>query len=247
MWLHRRMRHFIRDIPRLSYIIGFYKTSLGIAEHVVIFLFNVVRLVFVDQVRLGLHRLFWIEPRRQQLVLHVDQLQRLLRRRLAHRCHARNVVADIPHLVDDQRVLIMSNRKYAVGSRRVLTGDDCHHAFNRERTPQIDLANAGMRIRRMQNLSHQHPRQAQIVCILSAARRFLRRIYQRDRLANDRELTHGVLFRRRQALALGIHCILHRLIHLLVSGATAQIPAERLPNLVLHSDRNYSPANVSRS
>jgi hypothetical protein len=76
--LHRRVRHFIRDEPRLRYLIGFGKAFVGIAKNVVIILLQIARLGIVYQIRLRLHRLFRIEVRRQHFVLDVDEFQRLL-------------------------------------------------------------------------------------------------------------------------------------------------------------------------
>src|ERR1035438_6386061 len=72
MRLHRRVSYFICDKARLGHLVGFGKTFGGIAEDVVVILFQIAGLRFMDKVRLGLHRLFGIEVRGQDFVLDVD-------------------------------------------------------------------------------------------------------------------------------------------------------------------------------
>ncbi len=78
---------------------------------------------------LRLHRLFGIEVGGQHFVLDIDQFERLLGDRFGDSNHAGDVVADVAHLVERQRVLVVADGKNAVRIGRVLADDDRDHAF----------------------------------------------------------------------------------------------------------------------
>ena len=111
MRLHGRVRDFIGDEARLGNVVGFGKTLIRIAEDVVIILFQIPRLVVVNEIGLRLHRFFGIEVRRQHFVLNIDQFQRLLGDRLGDRDHASDVVPDVSHLVERERMLVVADRR----------------------------------------------------------------------------------------------------------------------------------------
>ena len=131
MRLHGGVRDFVGDVARLRRQIGFGKTFIGIAENVVIILLDVVLFVLVDEVALGLHRLFRIEIRRQRLVLHVNQFQRLFGDALRNGAHASHVVAHVADLIHRQRGLIVANRQNAVLVGGVFAEHYAHYAFQR--------------------------------------------------------------------------------------------------------------------
>ena len=135
----------------------------------VIVLLDIVRTILVDQVALRLHRLFRIEVRRQRLVLDLDQLQRLLRDFFGHGSHAGDVVADVTHLADRQRSLVVTDRKNSILIRSIFARNDRNHAIQGSRATGVDALDQRMWIRRMQNLANQHSGQAEVVGVLAAA------------------------------------------------------------------------------
>ena len=187
---HGSMRDFIRDEPRFSHVIRFGKTLLGIAKRVVIILFQIARLVVVDEVRLRLHRFFRIEVGGQHFVLYIDEFQRFLSDGFRNGDHARNVVADVTHFVERKRVLIVADGKNSVRIGRVLADDHSHHAVKHLGTAGIDAFNARMRIRRMQNLPDQHSGNAEIVSVFARTGGLFRGVDHGRRLADDGEITH---------------------------------------------------------
>ena len=156
----------------------------------VIILLDVVRTVLVNEVGLGLHRLFGIEVGGQRLVLDVDQLQRALGDFLADRRDASHVVADVANLFHRQRRLIVTNRQNAVLVRRICAGDNGDHAFQRLRARGINALDACMRIGRVQNLAHQHAGQAEVVSVLAGAGGFAGGVDHRDGFADNGKVRH---------------------------------------------------------
>jgi len=63
-------------------------------------------------------------------------------------------------------MLIVTDRKNAVGIRRVLANDNGYNAVERFGATRIDVRNARVGVRRMQNLADQHPGHAKIVVYL---------------------------------------------------------------------------------
>ena len=251
MRLHRRMGHFVRNEARFQYLIGFRKPRVWIAEAVVIILLQIVRLVLVDEVSLGLHRLFGIEVGRQHLVIDIDQLQRLLGNRLGRGDHARHVVPHIADFVESQRVLIMSNRKNAVRIRSISSHCHRHDTFKSLGATRVDVSDARMGIRRMKNLADQHARKTEIVRILASPSRLLRRINHRGRLADDgkivahpdfvipsaarnlRSACRATSLSDSQSFTFRLNRRPDGLIHLVVASTPAQIAAQRRTDVSL--------------
>ena len=78
MRLHGRVCYLICDEARFGHMVGVSKTFVGIAEDVMIVLLEIAWFVVVNEVGLGLHRLFRIEVSRKHFVVHIDEFQRLL-------------------------------------------------------------------------------------------------------------------------------------------------------------------------
>ena len=193
MRLHRCMRDLIRNKPRLRHLIGFGKTLIGIAEYVVIILLHIARLGVVDKVRLRLHRFFGIKIGRQRLVLDVDQFERFLGDRLGNSNHTNDVVADVAHLVESQRVLVVTHRKNAVGIGSILAHYDGNYALALFGAARVDALDACVRIMGMQNLTDQHARHAEIVGVLARPGGLRGSVDHRGRLADNGETTHIVI------------------------------------------------------
>ena len=94
----------------------------------VIILFQVARLVVVDEIGLRLHRLFGIEVGRKHFVLHIDEFQRFLGDGLRNRDYARHVIADVTHFVERQRMLIVAHGKNSVRIGRVFANDNGYNS-----------------------------------------------------------------------------------------------------------------------
>ena len=185
---HGRMRNFVGDEAGFGYLVSFGKTYFRISEDVVIVLFQVVGLVVVDEVGLGFHRFFGIEIRGQELVVNVDQLERLIRRGLVDRGDTCNVVTNVTDFVERERVLVMPDGKNAVGIGRVLSDYNRDDAFQFLGAASVNALDAGVWIRRMQDSADEHPRQAEVVGVLAGTRRLAGGVDHSGRLADDREV-----------------------------------------------------------
>ena len=156
----------------------------------VIIFFQVARLVVVNEIGLSLHRFFGIEVSGKQFVLYLDKFQRFFGNGFRNRNHTRDVVSDVAHFVERERVLIMTDGKNSIRIRRVFANYDSHDSIQLFGTSSIDMFYARVRIRRMQNLPNQHPGHAEIVGIFAATGGFFRRIDHGGGLADNAEVTH---------------------------------------------------------
>src|SRR5262249_47790990 len=100
-------------------VVSLSEAFLRIAEGVVIVLLNVVRLVFVNEIAFGFHRLFGIEVAGQKLVLDINQLKRFLGGGFIFGDNAGNVVTYVTNFVYGECVLIVPNRQNAVSIRSI--------------------------------------------------------------------------------------------------------------------------------
>ncbi len=167
------------------HVIRFGEAFLGIAKNVVIILLQVVGTVLVNEIGLGLHRFFGIEVRGQRLVLHVDQLERALGNFFVDGCDARHVVANVANLLDRQRRLVVADRQDSVLVRSVFTGNDRNHAVERSGPRGVNALDARVRVRRMQDLAHQHAGKAEVVGVFAGAGRLAGSVHHGDRFANN--------------------------------------------------------------
>src|SRR5208282_2669296 len=105
--------------------------------------------------------------------------------------HTRDVVSDVTHLVERQRMLIVTNGKNSVRIGRVFAdydGDDAVKFFG---AAGIDTLDARMRIRRMQNFPDQHAGHAEVVSIFAGAGGLFRRVDHRGGLSDDGKISHS--------------------------------------------------------
>src|SRR5450631_1669168 len=181
------MGDLVREKAALSNIVGLSEGLLRIAEDVVVVLLQVVRLVVVDKIGLGLHRLFGIEVGGQKLVLDVDQFESLFRDRLRDRSDAGDVIADIAYFVERERVLVMADGKDAEGVGSVLARDHRNHTVEPLGPAGVNALDASMRMRRMQNLSVEHAGEGEVVGIFARAGGFPSGVNHRDGFADDGE------------------------------------------------------------
>ena len=125
------------------------ESVVGIAEDVVIILFEVVRLVVVDEVALGLHRFFGIEVCRQDFVFNVDEFEGFLGGRFVNGSDAGYVVADVADFVESEGVFIVADGENTVGIGRVFAGDDSDDALELLGSGRVNVLDAGVGMRRM--------------------------------------------------------------------------------------------------
>src|SRR5581483_6685110 len=124
----------------------------------------------------------------QNFVFHMDEFQGFFRDGLGNGGYTGHVIANITNLVERQSVLVMTNWKDAERRWSIIACHDSDHAIQSERSACIDVLDAGVREGRMQDLSHQHPGQAEIVSVFADPGGLLRRVDDRDRLADYRKV-----------------------------------------------------------
>src|SRR5258708_26832330 len=88
-------------------------------------------------------------------------------------------------------MLVVSNRKNAIGIRRVLADCSCNYALEFIGTAGVDALDARVRIGRMQNLANQHTREAEVVGIFARPRGLARGVDHSGRLADRGVVTHS--------------------------------------------------------
>ena len=153
MRLHGGVRDFVGDEAGFGDVVGVGETFVGIAEEVVIILFEVVRLVVVDEVALGLHRLFGIEIGGQDFVFDVDEFESFFRGRFIDGGDAGHVVADVADFVEGEGVFVVADGENAVGIGRVFAGDDGDDAVELLGAGGVNALDAGVRMRGMQDFA----------------------------------------------------------------------------------------------
>ena len=127
-------------------------------------LVDVALVAVVVNARLGMgEAVFRRRDRAQQLVLDVDERDRLGGRDLVARDHGRDRIADEPHLVRTERVFVVAHRQDAVRDRKrspvsTRCTPGCAAAFD------VSIADdARVRMRRAQQPAVQHARQDDVV------------------------------------------------------------------------------------
>ena len=190
MRLHRGVRYFVGDVAAFDDFVGFGEAFIGIAEDVVIVLFDIVRALLVNEIGFRGHGIFGIEPGGQRFVFDVDQFQGFFGDGFGFGYDAGDVVADVADFIHGESGFIVADGKNAVLIRGVHAGDDCYDAGKREGAAGVDFLDARVGIRRMQNFADHHSGNAEIVGVLSLAGGFSGGINQRDGFSDDGEFAH---------------------------------------------------------
>ena len=163
---------------------------LQVPELVVVLLLDVVWLALVDPISRRLHRLQRIEPRRERVVVHLNQLQRFLGDFGAGGSDRGDVVADVAHPIECKDTLVVPDGQDAVGIGRVAAGCDRFDARQRFRFRGIDGPDARVRMRRVQDLAEEHSRRNKVVGVFTQAGHFSRGVGHGERLADHRVWRH---------------------------------------------------------
>ena len=100
------------------------------------------------------------------------ELQRLFQNIGIERGDCRYRVADVAHLVNRQRVLILAGGQDAIFARQILAANHGQHARQRQRAACIDGENARVRVGRAQQASIDHARQHNIIGVEGATGHF---------------------------------------------------------------------------
>ena len=123
----------------------------------------------------GLHGLLRVKDRGQQLVLDVDQFQRLLRDLFADGRHCGQAVADETHL-GVEYVLVLDvvqdargGRARVKNARHVVNREDRLDARQRPRPAGVHAQHPGMRVRAALDLAIQHAGQQDICRVARCA------------------------------------------------------------------------------
>jgi hypothetical protein len=146
--LERQVRVALVEEAVLDHQVGARERRRHVAEVERDHLVDVAGVAVILDPRLGVdERLLGRADRRQRLVVDLDQPRRLLGDQLLGRDHRRHRIADEPHLVGAQRVLVLRHRQDAERDREHLAGQHRAHAVDRERLARIDPADLRVRQR----------------------------------------------------------------------------------------------------
>ena len=157
--LDRRVRVALEERPVVADQVGRREPGLEVAEREVDLLEDVrAPRLLVDLDVLALERLLDGEDRLERLVVDVDQRQRLVRGVLVERGDGGDGLADVAHLVDRERRLVLRRRHDPHLLGHVRAGDDRDHAGMRQRAGDVEALDARVRLRRSQQAPVQHAR-----------------------------------------------------------------------------------------
>ncbi len=130
------------------------------------------RLVVADQRRVVVERLAGVDDGRQRLVLHVDQLERVVRRVLVGRDHERHLLAlEVDLVAREHGLRVVGDRRHPREPERleVLGGDDGGDVRMRERLRGVDREDARVRVRATEHGAVDHPRKPDVVEVRALA------------------------------------------------------------------------------
>ncbi len=119
--------------------------------------------VLVDSNCSAVQSLFGIDQMRQDLPLHVDQLQRLLGGQLVHRGNGGDLVADETRLVRGERLFIPRPGNHPVASGHLLSLQHLDHSGVRATPSEINLFDPRVCVRAAKDLAVEHSRKPDIV------------------------------------------------------------------------------------
>ncbi len=196
--LHRQMGVALVEEDVLEYVVRFGQCLLDVAELERLIAMDVARLAIVVNARLRMRQpFFWRRDRRQSLVFHFDQSERLGGRLFVFRDHRRHRVADIAHALRRERVLVLRHRHDAEGDGEIAAGQHQLHARIALRARDVDRFDQRVRMGRAQQLRVQHARQRHVIGVAQLARHLGAAVDAPPRVAD-----HIEFLRRVHALAL---------------------------------------------
>ncbi len=150
--------------------VGFGEALLDIAKLKSDALVNVAFLAVIVDAWFGSGEgFFGIGDGWQNLVFDIDQVQRLEGRQFFARNYCRNGIADVPHMIDAECLLVLTDGENAVLDGQVFSREDQIHSGMRDSTRCVDFLDACVRMWRAQQLAVGHPRQEDVVGVASLA------------------------------------------------------------------------------
>ena len=190
--LHRHMGVALEEEHVLEYVVRLRQRLLDIAELERLVAMDVARLAIVVNARLRMRQSFLGRGnRRQRLIFHFDQFQRLGCRLFVFRDHCRHRIADIAHALGRERVLVLRHRHDAVGNGKIAPGQHQLHARMAFSARDVDRFDSSVRMRRAQQLRVEHARQREVVGVAQLARHLGAAVDAAPRMPDDIEFLPG--------------------------------------------------------
>ena len=179
----------LEEEPIVAGVVGLREARLEVAEAQVDLLEDVrAPAALMDLHVLADQRLLDGQDRFERLVLDVDERQRLERGVLIERCDGRDGLADVAHLVDRERRLVLGRRHDPHLLGHVLARDDGHHAGMGERAPDVELHDPGVGLGRPEQAPVKHARQDDVVGVLRLTRQVGPGVHLRQAPAQYRQV-----------------------------------------------------------
>ena len=186
--LHRQVGIPLKEEHVFAHVVRLGEPPVGIAE--------LQRDVLVDiggrSVPVLLHpdlgfpeRVLDRHDRPKRLVLHLDRLAGPFGGLLVHRRHGGDRIADVPDLVEAQRLLVLAARHDPELRGEIATGEDGVHAGECPRPGHVQPDDPRVGEVAAEELAVQHPREEQIVCVPGLAGRLGRAVDLGPRPADD--------------------------------------------------------------
>jgi hypothetical protein len=175
--LDRGVGGAFEEVLALDHHVGGGEPGIHVAELEQDLLAEVAGLaVGVDLHRARVERLLRVEVGGQELVHHLDGIERLDGGVLVDRRHRGHAVAHVEHLVQGQRILVGRPRDDAVGDGKVAAGDHRVHARHGQRPARIDGDDARVRVGAALDLAVEQPRELEVVGVAGDAPHALHRV-----------------------------------------------------------------------
>ena len=162
--LDRQVGASLEEEHIVEHVVGASDGRVHVAELERHRLVDVARVAVLVNARLGMRQaVVRAGVGAERLVLDVNQVDGLGRRGLVAGDDGRHRVADKPHLVRAEGVLVVADRQDAVGDWKTVAGQDEVNAGMRRRARSVDADDTRVRDRRPEQFAVHHARQHHVV------------------------------------------------------------------------------------